>query len=247
MRQACSARLRRSDGSCLERAFANWAMNDLVSEDHLPPTSTARNTRRARDRGPTISGHVLSFLLRAACATTPSASAAVTVQCTHQRGVHCQLTSTKEREAVNDHLQPATVRRIWNWQIQIAHHHVGSDASQSLSANARRHAFQSKSKHSCPRTCSPVVAKRIDWTAAPAHVKRQGQKQREATQQDHPKQVRRDLREKGRGSDCGNQSCSWACLRPDQCPIARNQPFEEDSVPELSFHSKSNFVLPSLT
>ena len=41
------------DSSCLERVFANWAMNDMVFEDHLPPTSTAKTTTRASDRGPT--------------------------------------------------------------------------------------------------------------------------------------------------------------------------------------------------
>ena len=69
------------------------------------------------------------------------------------------------------------------------------------------------------------------------HVERLGQKQRETPQQNHPEQMMRDLREKGRGNNCQNQSCSWACLRPDQCPIAKNQLFKEDSLSELSFHS----------
>ena len=52
-----------------------------------------------------------------------------TPQCSaHQRGVHCQLTSTFEREAVQRPPPTCHYPRIWNWQIQIAHHHVGSDA-----------------------------------------------------------------------------------------------------------------------
>ena len=75
-RQACSTRFRRSGTSRRDRALANCARKDLVSDDHLPPTSIAKTTKRARLRGPTNSGYRRSFRLRAAVRTTPSRSAA---------------------------------------------------------------------------------------------------------------------------------------------------------------------------
>ena len=55
-------------------ALAKCARKDLVSDDHLPPTSIAKTTKRARLRGPTNSGYRRSFRLWAAVRTTPSRS-----------------------------------------------------------------------------------------------------------------------------------------------------------------------------
>ena len=74
---ACSAPLlRKKTGSHLARAFARRDRNSLVSSDHRPPTSPARTTNRALQRGLTSSGLVLSFLRLAATKTAPSTWAA---------------------------------------------------------------------------------------------------------------------------------------------------------------------------
>ena len=70
--QACSTLFLKIGGS--ERAFARAKMrrNVCVSSDHLPPTSPAKTTRRARERRPTNSGCVRSFLRRAWAKMMPS-------------------------------------------------------------------------------------------------------------------------------------------------------------------------------
>ena len=73
---ACSTRCCVSRGSDLARALANRRTKILASSDHLPPTSRAKTTRRAREPGPTSSGYVLSFVRRASARATPSQSAA---------------------------------------------------------------------------------------------------------------------------------------------------------------------------
>ena len=57
-RQACSARRRKSHPSHRARAWARALMKCCVVGDHLPPTSTARTTRRDLTRRPTSSGHL---------------------------------------------------------------------------------------------------------------------------------------------------------------------------------------------
>ena len=53
-RHANSALKRNTRGSVLVSAFAMRRKNMAVSVDHLPPTSPARTTNRALDRGPTF-------------------------------------------------------------------------------------------------------------------------------------------------------------------------------------------------
>ena len=90
----CSTRLLKSAVSCLERAFANWLKNDVVSVDMRPPTSVPRTTRRALLLGPTISGYVRSFLRRALSSTTPSIFSAPLCGDPSQWRAHTTVAST---------------------------------------------------------------------------------------------------------------------------------------------------------
>ena len=60
-RQACSARRRNNQVSCLALTLASWLTKILVSSDQRPPTSTPATSNRALLRGPTNSGYLRSF------------------------------------------------------------------------------------------------------------------------------------------------------------------------------------------
>ena len=76
IRHACSARLRINHTSWRDFALASKLMNCRASSDHRPDASIPKTTCRALARGPTSSGHLLSFRRLAAVKATPSTSAA---------------------------------------------------------------------------------------------------------------------------------------------------------------------------
>ena len=160
------------------RALARSLRKICVSRDHLPPTSTASTTRRARVPRPKSSGYVLSFLRRAATKATPSSSAAprwgspFACRALNQRGVHSKLGAREEWESVRDHFESPCVPDELD-HVQIPHHHIGCHPAACFPADAGCHTPEGITpppQDPSPGTGCTVVATRIEWEATPSAV-----------------------------------------------------------------------------
>ena len=110
-----------------------------VSTDHIPPTSAARTTKRARplSAGLTLE-RVISFFLRASSRATPLWSAALLHALSsrfrggHHRGVCGELGSVKEGQPVHDNLQPPCIYWIPSLDVKVSHHDICRNTSSLL-------------------------------------------------------------------------------------------------------------------
>ena len=114
MRQACSARRRRSGCSCRARALPSWLMKSWDSRDQRPPTSTPNTTSRLCSG--THQLRATSLFPTSSCLQSDSRCVCcswyrrpVTAQCTHDCSVHCKLGSAKQRKPINHDLQPPAI------------------------------------------------------------------------------------------------------------------------------------------
>ena len=105
--------------------------NDLVSADR-------RALRHGAIPGPLLSlsnslkdheDDVLSSLLWRTVAMS-----------TDDGGVHCELASTEQWEAIHDHLKPPSVCRLWFCEVQITHHDILGDPLSKTNPSASQHA-----------------------------------------------------------------------------------------------------------
>ena len=89
----------------------------------------------------------------------------------HECGVHCQLHSSMQRQAVDDHFQTPVVSNHRHPQVHVSHKHVRHDSAPSFPADFGGRTLQSEappSQRPCPRTGCVVMAKRIEWPATHA-------------------------------------------------------------------------------
>ena len=172
-----------------------------VSADMRPPTSMPNTTRRALLRGPTNSGWVRYFLRRALSRTTPVdvlsslMRRTVTMDSADDGGVHCELASTEQWEAIHDHLQPPSVCRLWFCEVQVTHHDILGDSPSCFAAHSGYRPLQSEPpppQHARACTRCSVVAQFVDLAATPACVQRRRQWQSKTSQHHDSDKVRRN-------------------------------------------------------
>ena len=172
-RQACSARRRKSNPSQRARARARALMICCVVGDHLPPTSTARTTRRDLARRPTSSGYLRSFRRSAMEMATPSLWSApllaVPSQCRALTSrVHRQLGSSEQWQPIHCHFESASIGCDGCVEVQVTQQHVCAHTATRLSADMGHHTLQSKPlppQDPSPSAGSAVMAMSIKWAA----------------------------------------------------------------------------------
>ena len=113
----------------------------LASADHLPPTSRARTTKWALARGHQLPVGLLfappglgqGHTVRGCCSLSWFSTA---TNRGHKCSVHCQLHSSVQRQAVDDHFQAPVVSSHKHPQIHISHKHVRHDSAPSFPADS---------------------------------------------------------------------------------------------------------------
>ena len=170
----------------LPLALEPWPIdskNARASLGRRPPTSTARTTNCALLLGLTsLRSDLLalcSFQNRSVlqCSVPPRGS--ICIQCTHQSGVHCRLSSPSEWQTVHDDFQPPCIRHPWFWQVHVPHDHIRSYASSCLTAYHRCSALHSKpstTQHPYSGTSCTMMAKNVEKTATSAIAFREGER-----------------------------------------------------------------------
>ena len=114
-------------GSCKEtnksQSLRRPAPASLQRQDHKPRSAASTIMRRC-----------------------PAVGCAVRVQRTHKSGIHGQLCSCKQRQAVCHHLEPSVVHQVRNVHVKVPHKQNNGDSATSLAADLR----------SCSQGQSPV-------------------------------------------------------------------------------------------
>ena len=181
-RQACSARRCKSHNSHRVRAWARALMKCCVVGEHLPPTSTARTTRRDLARRPTSSGYLRSFRRSAMEITTPSLWAAPILAVPSQCRALTSVVSTAS-------WAPETVATL---PLRVGVHRLRWVRGGPSHATARLYShghppLQIRAttlsrappppQDPCPCAASAVMAISIEWAATSART--HGQKEAE--------------------------------------------------------------------
>ena len=161
-------------GAPWARCFARALRNCPVSSDHLPPTSAARTTKRARPPAPFNSRYVLSLRLLASWKRKSPAS--LCRPCAHHGGVQSELGTVKQRQPVGDDLQTSTVHGcVRTRDVKVPHHDVRGHTPARFSAHLRCAALQSKPtppQHPRFSASCAMMAKRVKKTATSASTRR---------------------------------------------------------------------------
>ena len=105
---------------------------------------------------------------------------------------HCEVNHRSEGN------MPTAIGGVEHREVQVTDHHICGHPSPCLPTHARCSTLKCESPPpQCPRSGarSTVVAKRVDWEATTARVRRKRKWKTEATQQHHPEQVWWNLRQ----------------------------------------------------
>ena len=125
--------------------------------------------------------------------SSPCGGSSITPQSTDEGGVHSQLSTTEQRKAIHNDLEPPSISNCsWEGQIQITHQHVGCDTTASLTADASCDALESPSplaQNPSPCARCSVVAQRVEWEATPAGTLGEGKGQLETAEKCHTEEL----------------------------------------------------------
>ena len=156
-----------------------------VSSDHLPPTSAARTTKRARPLSPASSGSVLSFFLRASSRAAPLWSAALLRAVPSRLRGDTNVGSVKEGQPVHDNLQPPCVC----WIPSMTFVETRPPPSLQTCAAARSSVNPPCSQDPRLRARCSMVATAVEETATSAGTGGERQWEVEVTTQQNPERL----------------------------------------------------------
>ena len=165
----------------------------------------------------------------------------------HEGGIHCQLPPKRSRPSTTTSSLQASTMPGWIRSKSLIITFRG-DSSTSFPTNPRHSTLQgppSTRQDTCPRARCSVVATRVKWTATPAGTRSQGEGKTKSAKEDHPEQLRWDLRESTRRARGQCQPSSRPSLGPDHGHPGCVNSCEDVTVPEVRFNTRSFLMLPA--